>query len=115
MSASGDKVLVISKGFATAVWTASTNAFALLPQTFAPRAISGDGTTVVGNDPNVPSVWTGGATSTNLTTRLATLGVNLGDFGLGEVTGVSTNGKVIVGNGASISTGVGQGWVIILP
>ncbi len=114
VSANGDKVIFIAKGFGTAVWTASTNALALLPTTFSPRAISGDGTTVVGNDPNVPALWTGGTTSTDLTARITSLGVNLGGFVLNEVTAVSNNGKVLVGSGSS-STGVGQGWVIVLP
>ncbi len=114
VSADGNKVLIFSKGFATAVWTASTNALTLLPTTFTPRAISGDGNTVVGNDPNVPAIWTGG-TSTNLTTRLTSLGVTLGDFVLNNVAGVSTNGKILVGGGSSSSTGVQQGWVVVLP
>ena len=78
------------------------------------QAISGDGTTVVGVASSGVWTWTGG-TPRLLTTRLAELGVDLGDFQLTDVVDVSANGKVLVGTGHPGGGGADEGWIVLLP
>lgn len=120
VSADGNKVVFLSKGFGSAVWTANTNTLTNLGSSFTAFAISGDGNTVVGDGPvgsafgpTVVNVASG--TAVLLSTILANLGVNLGDFSITDIVGVSTNGKVLVGTGTSNASGVRQGWVLVQP
>jgi uncharacterized membrane protein len=120
VSADGNNVLFFARGFSAAVWNAVTNVQTSLGSNFTPLAISGDGNTVVGAGavgatagPAVVKVASG--TTVLLSTILANLGVNLGDFSITDIVGVSTNGKVLVGAGVSTTTGVRQGWVLVQP
>lgn len=86
----------------------------------SPQAISGDGRTVVGrglerdgND-EVACLWRQGLGVRSLAQHLANASVRVGDWKLTEATGVSKDGRVIVGNGVNPS-GQKEAWIVRLP
>jgi uncharacterized membrane protein len=80
------------------------------------RALSGDGSTVVG-DGSVAGVWVSvnRATPQLLGTMLAALGVDLSGFTLSYALDISENGKVIVGIGYQAGAAADEGWIAVLP
>jgi uncharacterized membrane protein len=120
VSADGNNVIFFAKGFDADVWNATTNVQTSLGPNFTPHAISGDGSVVVGagavGGVSGPAVFTVSTKTTVLLSTIFTrLGVSLGDFSPQTITGVSANGKVLVGSGTSNTTGVQQGWILIQP
>jgi uncharacterized membrane protein len=118
VSADGNKVLVSTISAGSYIWTVSlgTTASALTPvggTDFNASAISADGTTVLGISTLGVVLWNGG-TVTSLAAKLQGLNVDVGTFSLSNPTALSTNGKTVVGTGATID-GASQGYVVTLP
>lgn len=81
------------------------------------RAVNIDGSVVVGNTNSLAQsrafVWTSAIGSVDLNTYLPTLGLDLTGWSLRTATGVSADGRVIVGSG--VFGGVEQAWVATIP
>lgn len=88
-----------------------------------PQGLSGDGQMIVGShmfptsEPGNPTgqvdrafLWTASTGVVDLNVYLPTLGVSLGDWTLRSATGISADGRTIVGVGSN-SSGVGRGWI----
>ena len=83
--------------------------------TYAPAVlISGNGDVVVGNGffPTEPFMWDAGHGIRNLRDVFVNwYGLNLNDWTLTRVTGISHDGLTIVGNGTRTSSGATEGWI----
>jgi probable HAF family extracellular repeat protein len=81
------------------------------------RGVNIDGSVVVGNTNSLAQsrafLWTTTTGSVDLNTYLPTLGIDLTGWSLRTATGVSADGRVIVGSG--IFGGVEQAWVATIP
>jgi len=83
-------------------------------------AVSGDGSVVVGYSSgpsgNSAFLWTSQLGMVDLNTWLPSLGVDLTNAQLSLVTGISADGRKIVGNGSLYTgPGSGRGWIVTLP
>lgn len=80
-------------------------------------AVNADGSVVVGYTGNFSTtrafMWTPAGGAVDLNTYLPTLGLDLTGWTLNEATGVSSDGRVIVGKG--LFAGVNQAWVATIP
>lgn len=79
----------------------------------AAYAISGDGSVVVGSSNNQAMIWDATHGPRLLSTVLAQAGVSLTGWTLRVATGISSNGKVIVGNGTHGT--LREPWIVRLP
>jgi uncharacterized membrane protein len=80
-----------------------------------PSAISADGGTIVGNclgDSPAPFLWTAGTGQVNLQSHLHIIGIDMTGWTLTDVTGISADGNVLVGNG--VFNGDPQPWLATL-
>jgi probable HAF family extracellular repeat protein len=81
------------------------------------RAVNGDGRVVVGNTNSLAQarafMWTQETGPVDLNVLLPTLGLDLSGWILRSATGVSGDGRVIVGSG--VFAGIEQGWVATIP
>jgi probable HAF family extracellular repeat protein len=86
-------------------------------QSTVARAVSADGSVVVGSGPNGPWFWTSALGRMDLVPYLTDLGLDLSGWILSEATGVSADGLTIVGNGihgVQDPFPIYEGWVAVL-
>ncbi len=118
VSSDGNKVLIRANDNVSYIWNVllgtGTTALTSLPAGFGAVAMSADGTTVAAPTANGVSLWVNG-TVTTLSAKLASLGADAGNVVLGTPTGLSSNGKTVIGYGFSSVTGASQAWVIVTP
>ncbi len=107
VSADGNKVLIRTDNNASYIWNVlgGTTALTSMPAGFEAFAMSADGTTVLGPTPNGVALWVNG-TVTTLSAKLASLGADSGPLALNTPTGLSANGKTIIGYGFNSATQV---------
>jgi len=82
--------------------------------TYAPAVlISGNGAVVVGNSwpYGAPFIWDAGNGIRNLRDILVGYNLDLSDWTLTRVTGISHDGLTIVGNGVRTGSGATEGWI----
>lgn len=107
-------------GFGAVRWTESTGAVALGPSASVARAVSGDGAIVVGeaNDGFVSLeafIWDDSSGMRALRDVLeGEYGLDLTGWQLDSATGISADGRTIVGGGTD-PQGRGQGWIAQIP
>jgi uncharacterized membrane protein len=76
-------------------------------------AVNSDGTVIVGSTPSGAFVWDGANGRRLLASVLASAGANLTGWALNNARGVSSDGKVIVGDGGH--GGTNEAWIARLP
>src|SRR5690606_32226330 len=96
-------------------WTAGGSAMDLGTLSGSSRAlsISADGSIIVGTSGNQAFIWDELNGMRSLATVLTGAGVSLSGWSLQSATGVSANGKTIVGYGTH--NGVTEGFIAVLP
>jgi uncharacterized membrane protein len=81
------------------------------------RAVNSDGSAIVGNTNSLGNsrafMWTASSGSVDLNVYLPSLGIDLTGWSLRTATGISGDGRVIVGSG--VFGGVEQAWIATIP
>jgi uncharacterized membrane protein len=80
-----------------------------------PTDISADGSIIVGasdGDFSAPFLWTAGTGLVNLQSHLGIIGIDMTGWTLTDVTGISADGNVLVGNG--LHNGIAEPWLATL-
>jgi uncharacterized membrane protein len=76
-------------------------------------AVNSDGTVVVGNGTSEPFIWDSTNGTRTLSSALTTAGASLSGWTLSSVSGISADGKVVVGAGTH--SGTTEAWIARLP
>ena len=80
---------------------------------------SADGSVIVGLETTpfgqTAMIWSEGAGARSLYSELAGLGVDLSDWSLNQATGISADGRVVVGYGTNLHTGAREGFIATIP
>jgi probable HAF family extracellular repeat protein len=125
LAVSGDGAVVVGRryrsgGYHAFRWTSAAGIveFDLPGYSFsAANAANGDGSVIVGSASSATSdvacVWTELTGTISLSAYLGALGVDLTGWTLQTATGVSADGRTVVGNG--LHNGVSEGWIATLP